>query len=98
MVRVLSAARARVALARQPDYRRAAAQLAARLETRGQHLWVFRSVSDPEMLLEFREGRDARALEPADAEEAALSARLAQVAQYGPAEALWEELPLDEEV
>jgi hypothetical protein len=97
MVRVLSAARVRVTLARQADYRRTAAELAARLESRGQHLWVFRSVSDPEMLLEFREGRDARALEPEGPEEAALSAHLAQVAQYAPAEALWEEMPLDKE-
>ena len=97
MARVLSAARARVALARQPEYRRMAAQLAARLKPRGQHLWLFRSVSDPELLLEFREGRDAGALEPADSEEAALSTRLAQVAQYAPAEALWEEIPLDNE-
>ena len=97
MVRVLSATRARVTLTRQPDYRRTAAELAARLETRGQHLWVFRSLSDPELLLEFREGPDARALQPADTVEAALSARLAQVAEYAPAEALWEEMPLVKE-
>jgi hypothetical protein len=67
------------------------------MERRGQHLWVFRSVSDPEMLLEFREGRDARALEPADSDEVALSAELSRLARYDSVEPLWEEMPLGKE-
>ena len=57
---------------------------------------MFRSTADPELLLEFREGRDAGALLPATAEEASLSQELSALATYAPAEPLWEELALAE--
>ncbi|HEX9894512.1 MAG TPA: hypothetical protein VGA78_11345 [Gemmatimonadales bacterium] len=97
MPRVLLARRTRVTLAAQPIYRRAAAELAARFAGRGQHVWVFRSTADPELLLEFREAKDPAGLEPAAREEAALDARLHAVAEYDTGEPLWEEFPLSEE-
>lgn len=93
MPRMLAATRARVSAEHQPEYRRVAAMLAARLQERGQHLWIFRSMADSELLLEFREGGDPAALEPAG-EEAALQAQLQKLARYDRAEPLWEEFPL----
>lgn len=95
MPRVLAATRARVSAEHQPEFRRVAAALAARFEERGQHLWIFRSMADPELLLEFREGRDPVSLAPAG-DEAALQAQLQKLARYDGAEPLWEEFPLQQ--
>jgi hypothetical protein len=67
------------------------------MAARGQHLWVFRSSVDPELLLEFREAKSPEALEPADPEEAGLFRRLHEFATYAPAEPVWEELALANE-
>ena len=93
MPRVLAATRVRVSAEHQPEFRRVAATLAARFGERGQHLWMFRSMADPELLLEFREGADPDSV-VATGEEAALHSQLQTLARYDRAEPLWEEFPL----
>jgi hypothetical protein len=94
---VLLARRTRVPLASQPAYRRTAAALAARFASRGQHVWVFRSLADPELLLEFREASEPGGLEPIDGEESELEKQLGELAPSGGDEPLWEEFPLGKE-
>lgn len=93
MPRVLVAARKRVAEADRTAYRRAAAELAGRFEARGQHLWVFRSAADPGLVLEFREGKHADALGPADTAEAGLCEQIDRLARVMEPAAHWEEWP-----
>lgn len=98
MGRVLTAARARVSAEHEAEYLGLLEVLAQRLAARGQHLWVFRARDEQGVFLEFTEGRDDathRVRGPADSEEAALEARLAQVAAYNETrDAQWDEVPL----
>lgn len=98
MPRTLSVVRVRVPAEQESEWRAVAAQLAALLGRRGQHLWVFRSEADPEQWLEFSESGD-RATHRAVAadrtvEELSLEARLRALATYDAgATALWTEVP-----
>lgn len=61
MPRALAVATVTVAPADEAAYLEGAAELAAELGRRGQHLWVFRHPSEPSRFLEFRESGDASA-------------------------------------
>jgi hypothetical protein len=91
----------RVPAANESEWLAVVAQLAARAERRGQHLWVFRAEHDPELWLEFSESKERathRAVAPRDAEEAELEARLRSLARYEPdPSVLWTEVPLPQE-
>lgn len=85
MARVLTVRRARVAAEHAQAYQSVLGELAARLEQRQQHLWVFQSRNDGESWLEFSEGADDaahRSAGPANAEERALEASLLRLATY----------------
>jgi hypothetical protein len=101
MPRSLTAARVRVPAEHESEWRSVAAQLAAVLKARGQHLWVFRSESDPELWLEFSESGDRashRSVIERTVEELTLEARLRELATYErDASALWAEVPLPKE-
>ena len=58
MPRSLSVARVRVPADHEAEWLDVAAQLAALLKQRGQHVWVFRSEADPERWIEFSESGD----------------------------------------
>ena len=98
MARVLSVSHARVTAPNQSAYLAVLRDLAARLRARGESLWLFRHPERPDAFLEFSEsktalGRGSRA--PRDGEEAALEARLRDLASYAPgADVLWEEVSL----
>lgn len=98
MPRTLTAARVQVLADRQAEWLAVAAQLAALLEANGQHLWVFRAESDPELWLEFSESGDRpehRSVAAATPEVAALERRLRELAIYdADASLLWSEVPL----
>ncbi len=72
-------------------------RLAALLQARGQHLWVFRAPGHPGEFLEFRESADAvthSAVAPTP-EETALVDVLRGIASYGAgADELWLEVSL----
>lgn len=101
MPRTLSCALVRVPAASLEEWRAVVAQLAARLEGRGQHLWVFRSERDPELWLEFSEAKDRaghRMVAPRGPDEQELEDRLRRLARYEPdPSALWTEVPLSKE-
>lgn len=98
MARTLTAARVRVPAQHEAEWLSVAARLAAHLGQRGQHLWVFRAESDPELWLEFSESGDRpehRSVAAATPEIAALERRLREIAIYdADASALWTEVPL----
>lgn len=98
MPRTLSAARVRVPADHEAEWLAVAAQLAALLEKRGHHLWVFRAEQDPERWLEFSENADRaghRSVAERTVEELTLEARLRVLAKYEPdASALWSEVSL----
>src|ERR1041384_4331161 len=88
MPRTLSCALVRVPAPAQAVWLLVAAQLAARLSARGQHLWVFKSERDPELWLEFSEAGERaahRAVAPRSPEEQGLEARLREPARAQPA-------------
>lgn len=91
----------RVPADREPEWLAVVAQLAALLERRGQHLWVFRAEREPELWLEFTESNDRaghRSVAERTVEELSLEARLRTLASYDPdASALWTEVPLPKE-
>ena len=97
MARVLTAVQVTVRPAHEAEWLATVHALAARLVSRGMHLWVFRGRDLPETFLEFTEAPDDaghRRHGPADAEEAVLERRLQELATYPttPA-AVWEEVP-----
>ncbi|HEX5005022.1 MAG TPA: hypothetical protein VFV65_06885 [Gemmatimonadales bacterium] len=97
MPRALAVARVTVPPERESAYLAGAAELAAALRARGQHLWIFRRPSAPGQFLEFREGPEAatHVASAPTAPEARLAAALQALAQYEPgAEELWLEVPL----
>jgi hypothetical protein len=95
MARALTVARARVRAGRESEYLAAVRELAALLETRGQHLWVFRRRDEPDLFLECSESRSAeshRTVAPRPEDERRLEERIRAVATYEPGgEDLWEE-------
>jgi hypothetical protein len=99
VARVLTAVRVTVRPANEAEWLATIRALATRLGFRGQHLWVFRSRTDPTHFLEFTEGKDETAHRrhgPIDDEERALETRLRQLAEYpaaGVHEDVWEEIP-----
>ena len=102
MPRTLTVARVRVPAEHETEWRSVVAQLAARLATRGQHLWVFRSEAHPEQWLEFSESGDRASHRTVAAdrtvEELTLEARLRALATYDAgASALWTEVPSPKE-
>ena len=98
MPRSLTAARVRVPAEHEAEWLSVAAQLAAHLKAKGQHLWVFHAESDPELWLEFSESGDRpdhRSVAVATPEVAALERRLREIAIYdADASVLWTEVPL----
>jgi hypothetical protein len=100
MPRALTAARVTVPREREADYLATLAQLASRLNARGEHLWLFRDPRTPGEFLEFREssgGGPGRARRAQDTEESALGLRLEAIAAYAPeSRRLWEEVSLEE--
>ena len=101
MPRTLSAARVRVPAEREAEWLAVVARLAALLERRGQHLWVFRAERDPGLWLEFTESgarTDHRSVAERTVEELSLEARLRELATYErDASAIWAEVPLPKE-
>ncbi len=100
MPRVLSVARAQVPEAREPEYLALLGELATRLRSRGQSLWLFRHPEQRDTFLEFSESASAelhRTRAPRDAQDAALEARLRALAVYAAdAAVLWEAVSLGE--
>ena len=98
MPRSLTAARVRVPAERRAEWLAAVEELAGILKGRGQHLWVFRAESDPELWLEFSESGDRpehRSVAVATDEVARLEQRLRELAIYdADASVLWTEVPL----
>ncbi len=97
MHRVLTTARVAVAPTHEAEWLATVQALATRLAQRGLHLWVFRSREEPGLFLEFTEGKDDashRRHGPHGAAEAALEARLREVAHYSDdCNAPWDEIP-----
>ncbi|HEY4321779.1 MAG TPA: hypothetical protein VGM77_11460 [Gemmatimonadales bacterium] len=85
MSRLLTAAQVMVRPDQAEVYREVLGLLAARLAERGQHVWLFRQAGSDRNYLEFTEGPDPathRVAGPADADEAALEARLGTLGKY----------------
>ena len=96
MPRTLSVSRVRVRAGEDREYVAAAQELATLAESRGRHIWLFRSSSDPHLYLECSESRssdDHRAVAVRPDDERRLEERLRAVADYLPgAWDLWEEV------
>jgi len=92
------AARVRVAVAQQAEYLAVLAEIDTIGRARGRHLWLFRSGNDPDLFMEFSESSavdDHRAVAVAAGREAALEARLRELAPRDvSADVLWHEQPL----
>jgi hypothetical protein len=97
MPRALTVARVSVAPEMEEGYLATVRELAALIERRGQHLWVFRSSRAPHTYLEFSEAPSAAAHRlhaSRSAEELELESRLRALATYAPESwDLWEEIP-----
>lgn len=98
MPRALSVARAQVSPANEPEYLTLLAELATRLRSRGQSLWLFRHPERRDTFLEFSESATAeqhRSRAQRDERERMLEARLRVLATYAAdADDLWEEVSL----
>jgi hypothetical protein len=96
MARTLTVARVQVRPGAEPEYLAAVGALASLAESRGWHLWVFRSASDPQLFLECSESRSAethRSVGERPLDERRLEERIRAVATYQPdAWDLWEEV------
>jgi hypothetical protein len=96
MARTLTTSRVRVGPGGESEYLAAVKALAVLAESRGWHLWVFRSADDPRLFLECSESRSVelhRALAMRPADERYLEERIRAVATYEPdAWDLWEEV------
>jgi hypothetical protein len=87
MTRTLTVSRVRVRQGSEREYLDAVSELTALAQTRGWHLWLFRSPTDPELFLECSESRSRerhriRSQRPED--EQRLEARIRAVATYEP--------------
>jgi hypothetical protein len=95
MARALTVSRARVREGAEAEYLNAVRELAALMEPRGRHLWVFRRPDDPGLFLECSESRAAehhRAVAERPNDERRLEERIRALATYEPgAWDLWEE-------
>jgi hypothetical protein len=94
--RTLTVSRVRVRPGRDAEYLTAVRDLAALVERRGQHLWVFRRRSEPGLYLECSESRSAEShravVTDRPEDERRLEERIRAVATYEPgAWDLWEE-------
>ncbi|HEY8257162.1 MAG TPA: hypothetical protein VIG08_05860 [Gemmatimonadales bacterium] len=96
MARTLTVSRVRVRPGAEPEYLAAVGALSSLAESRGWHLWVFRSPSDPQLFLECSESGSAethRAVSVRPADERRLEERIRAVATYqADAWDLWEEV------
>jgi hypothetical protein len=96
MARTLTASRVRVGAGGESEYLAAVGALAALAESRGWHLWVFRSADNPQLFLECSESRSAeshRTVAKRPADEQRLEERIRAVATYETdAWDLWEEV------
>ncbi len=96
MARTLTVSRVRVRPGGETEYLAAVQALAALAESRGWHLWVFRSTGDSHLFLECSESRSAeshRAFAARPADERHLEERIREVAAYqADAWDLWEEV------
>jgi len=99
MPRTLSVSRAKVNAADEAGYLAVLGDLARRLASRGESLWLFRHPEQRDTYLEFSESGTAerhRSRAARTPEEAALEVRLRALASYaGDAGVLWEEVPLE---
>jgi hypothetical protein len=95
VARALTMSRVRVRAGAEAEYLAAVRELAALVETRGQHLWVFRRREEQGLFLECTESRSAethRAVAQRPDDERRLEERIRAVATYEPgAWDLWEE-------
>lgn len=100
MGRVLSVARARVADEDRATYLGALGELAAHLDGRGQHFWVFERRGAPGEFLEFTEGQDHKGRGDAvgpDPVGTMLTQQLEGLARYdADRDARWDEITLAE--
>jgi Ser/Thr protein kinase RdoA (MazF antagonist) len=98
MSRRLSVSRARVNAADEAGYLAVLGDLAGRLASHGESLWLFRHPEQRDTYLEFSESDSAerhRSRAARTPEEAALEVRLRALASYASdAWVLWEEVPL----
>lgn len=96
MARTLTVSRVQVRPGAEPEYLAAVGALASLAESRGWHLWVFRSSINPQLFLECSESRSAqshRSVGERPADERRLEERIRAVATYQPdAWDLWEEV------
>lgn len=83
---------------REAAYLAGAGELAAVLQQRGQHLWVFRHPTEPQQFLEFREAGNAAARSALSTPvEQRLVRMLRGLGTYAPGmDDLWLEVPLTE--
>lgn len=95
MARALTMSRVRVRAGAEAEYLAAVRELAALVESRGQHLWIFRRREEQGLFLECTESRSAethRAVAQRPDDERRLEERIRAVATYEPgAWDLWEE-------
>lgn len=98
MPRCLSVSRATVAPEREAEYLATVRALARELGRRGQHLWLFRSETDPHTYVEFSESGSAashRTRASRLPREQQLEHRLRSLVTYAPdAWARWEEVAM----
>jgi hypothetical protein len=95
VARALTMSRVRVRAGAEAEYLAAVRELAALVESRGQHLWIFRRREEQGLFLECTESRSAethRAVAQRPDDERRLEERIRAVATYEPgAWDLWEE-------
>lgn len=96
MPRVLDVRRAHVASAQQSAYRAAIVALAARLENRDVHVWLFRSRKEPAEFIEFIEGLGPGSprAHASDATEQSLLDQLQHFARYDDEDTVWDAVTL----
>lgn len=96
MARTLTVARARVPEGAVERYRALLPGRAAAARQRGARFWVFRSVNEEGVYLEFTEAPDGSA-GARTSEEIGIEREMRELALYGPdAEVVWEEVHLEE--
>lgn len=98
MPKVLTASRVRVPAANEVEYLATLRELTQFANARGQRIWLFRHMADPQLFLEFSESRSEmshRAQASRLPEEIKLEKKLQSLASYAPdAWELWTEVPL----
>lgn len=101
MPKVLTASRVRVPAANEVEYLATLRELTQFANARGQKIWLFRHMADPQLFLEFSESRSEmshRAQASRLPEEIKLEKKLQSLASYAPdAWELWTEVSLGAE-